>query len=101
MELGFIMIAPVMLGAMLGALLLVWVERRLLGFWQDRLGPNRVGPFGIMQMVADLVKLLTKTTGFRRFRTECYSPWRPQPSSQACSWGLSWCPSALAGTLSI
>tara|TARA_Y100001934_G_scaffold277717_1_gene377184 strand:- start:1965 stop:2915 length:951 start_codon:yes stop_codon:yes gene_type:complete len=60
MELGFIMIAPVLLGAMLGALLLVWVERRLLGFWQDRLGPNRVGPFGIMQMVADLVKLLTK-----------------------------------------
>lgn len=37
-----------------------WVERRLLGFLQERLGPNRVGPFGFLQWVADTVKLLTK-----------------------------------------
>ncbi len=37
-----------------------WVERRLLGFLQERLGPNRVGPFGVLQWVADTVKLLTK-----------------------------------------
>jgi len=45
---------------MISAALLVWWERRLLGFWQDRLGPNRVGPFGILQIVADVVKLFTK-----------------------------------------
>ncbi len=42
------------------ATLLTWVERRLLGVWQDRYGPNRVGPFGLLQAVADGVKLLFK-----------------------------------------
>ena len=60
MELGFIMILPVLLGAMAGAAVLVWWERRLLGFWQDRLGPNRIGPFGSLQIVADVVKLFAK-----------------------------------------
>ena len=40
--------------------LLVWVERRLLGRFQLRYGPNRVGPLGILQTVADLGKLLSK-----------------------------------------
>ena len=40
--------------------LLVWVERRLLGRFQLRRGPNRVGPFGLLQTVADAIKLLTK-----------------------------------------
>jgi NADH-quinone oxidoreductase subunit H len=60
MTLQFIMIIPVLLGAMVFAGLLVWWERRLLGFWQDRLGPNRVGPFGVLQIVADVLKLFTK-----------------------------------------
>lgn len=60
MEIGFIMILPVLLGSMVLAVVLVWWERRLLGFWQDRLGPNRLGPFGVLQIVADVLKLLTK-----------------------------------------
>jgi len=40
--------------------ILVWVERRMIGIWQDRLGPNRVGPMGILQSLADLLKILGK-----------------------------------------
>lgn len=42
------------------AALLIWVERRLLALWQDRYGPNRVGPFGILQPLADAIKLFAK-----------------------------------------
>ncbi|MGB1262906.1 MAG: NADH-quinone oxidoreductase subunit NuoH [Cognaticolwellia sp.] len=42
------------------AAMLVWVERRMIGIWQDRYGPNRVGPFGILQSIADLLKILGK-----------------------------------------
>ncbi|HQT39633.1 MAG TPA: NADH-quinone oxidoreductase subunit NuoH [Acidocella sp.] len=45
---------------MAAAALLTWVERRLLGFFQDRPGPNRAGPFGSLQVVADGIKLLFK-----------------------------------------
>jgi NADH-quinone oxidoreductase subunit H len=40
--------------------LLIWLERRMLGLWQDRYGPNRVGPFGLLQVVADMIKVFTK-----------------------------------------
>jgi len=42
------------------AALLIWVERRLLALWQDRYGPNRVGPFGLLQPVADMIKIFFK-----------------------------------------
>jgi len=46
-----------LLGAV--AYLTLW-ERRLIGFMQVRLGPNRVGPFGLLQPIADALKLLSK-----------------------------------------
>jgi NADH-quinone oxidoreductase subunit H len=38
----------------------IWLERRLLGRFQVRMGPNRTGPFGLLQPVADVIKILTK-----------------------------------------
>ena len=42
------------------ALILIWVERKVCGFFQCRLGPNRVGKWGIFQSVADMIKILLK-----------------------------------------
>ncbi|MFC6634952.1 NADH-quinone oxidoreductase subunit NuoH [Microbulbifer taiwanensis] len=57
----------VLIAAVLLAALLTWGERRLLGFWQDRPGPNRVGPFGLLQVVADMIKLFFKEDFVPRF----------------------------------
>ncbi|SDJ82829.1 NADH-quinone oxidoreductase subunit NuoH [Microbulbifer yueqingensis] len=60
-------ILGVLTTAVLLAALLTWGERRLLGFWQDRPGPNRVGPFGLFQVVADMLKLFFKEDFIPRF----------------------------------
>jgi NADH-quinone oxidoreductase subunit H len=62
------MTSPYPILAILGVLIvslsiaagLIWLERRLLALWQDRYGPNRVGPFGLLQVLADMLKIFFK-----------------------------------------
>jgi NADH-quinone oxidoreductase subunit H len=53
-------IVGILASLLVAAALMIWIERRLLGLWQDRYGPNRVGPFGLLQVVADMIKIFTK-----------------------------------------
>ena len=57
---GLIKIVAVLVPLLLAVAYLTLWERKLLGFMQVRYGPNRVGPFGLLQPIADALKLLTK-----------------------------------------
>jgi NADH-quinone oxidoreductase subunit H len=57
---SLMLVFSVLSAAIMGAGLMTWMERRLLGLWQDRYGPNRVGPFGVIQVAADIIKIFTK-----------------------------------------
>jgi NADH-quinone oxidoreductase subunit H len=56
----FLSIFGILIAALTTAAGLIWLERRLLALWQDRYGPNRVGPFGLLQVLADMIKIFSK-----------------------------------------
>ena len=57
---GLVIMMLLVNGVLMGAGLFSWFERRLIGRFHNRLGPNRWGPFGILQPMADVVKLILK-----------------------------------------
>jgi NADH:ubiquinone oxidoreductase subunit H len=57
----------------LGPIAYVYVETKIAGFMQDRIGPKRVGPHGLLQTVADAVKLMFKEAIYPAGADRCCS----------------------------
>ncbi|WP_187261381.1 NADH-quinone oxidoreductase subunit NuoH [Pontibacter beigongshangensis] len=56
----FLIIGGILFALLNLAAALIWIERRMLALWQDRYGPNRAGPFGLLIVAADSLKLFFK-----------------------------------------
>jgi len=55
-----IKIAIIFIVVMVTVMYMVWAERKVAGYIQERLGPNRLGPFGLVQLIADVLKMAFK-----------------------------------------
>jgi NADH-quinone oxidoreductase subunit H len=62
-----LLVIGIMFALVLIAAGLIWLERRTLALWQDRYGPNRTGPFGTLQVVADMIKIFMKEDWIPKF----------------------------------
>ena len=57
---SYLNLALILGAVLITTVMLIWIERRFLGFFSERLGPNRVGPWGSLQSFADFIKMITK-----------------------------------------
>ena len=71
---------------LLTTLLVVWAERKIIADMQARIGPNRWGPFGLLQTLADGIKLFFKEDFRPRTRTDGRTPSLPSPRWFPRSW---------------
>ncbi len=74
---GLIGVVAILLWVILSQLAFIWIERRVIGRMQSRIGPNRVGPQGLLQPIADTIKLSLKEATTNRKADRALFWWGP------------------------